>query len=84
MAKVQVENSFKNNSRIKDMLTGVLGVCISRKYEMEKTLRLMAAVMKVADFDGYPNICTRKQVSSEVKKIVLAELYNKRNGYLSR
>jgi 1-phosphofructokinase len=82
MAKVIFEKPIESDRRMKDMLTGVLGVCVSRKYEIEKSLRLMGAVLMAADFEGFPNICTRKEVSSRQKKITLIEVYNQRNGYL--
>lgn len=82
IAKVTFESMVAHDYRIKDMLTGVLGVCVSRKYEMEKTLRLMGAVIDVADFDSYPQICTRSAVMKRRKKVSLIEIYNQRNGYI--
>lgn len=82
MAKVELDKEVQNEKRMKDMLTGVLGVCVSRKYEMEKTLRLMGAVIKAADFNQFPLICTRKEVNDQTNKVTLIELYNSRNGYL--
>jgi 1-phosphofructokinase len=82
IAKVIFEKQDAKDIRMKDMLTGVLGVCVSRKYEMEKTLRLMGAVIDVADFSQYPQVCTRKEVMTQRSKISLIELYNQRNGYI--
>lgn len=82
IAKVDLQHSLPDDYRIKDMLTGVLGVCMSRKYEMEKTLRLMGAVIDVAEFDNYPQICTRNAVMKQRKKVTLVEIYNQRNGYI--
>jgi len=81
-AKVSFQKTLTNDKRMKDLLTGVLGVCVSRKYEMEKTLRLMGAVVKVTDFSLFPAVCTRKGVAEELNKVSLIELYNQRNGYL--
>ncbi len=82
IAKVVFQESLEDDKRMKDLLTGVLGVCVSRKYEMEKTLRLMGAVINVTDFKLFPAVCTRKHVAAELGKISLVELYNQRNGYL--
>lgn len=75
-----------NTSRIdfveyKDFIVGALAISVARKYEMEKIIRLMAAVKRAVVITNYPRVCLRKDIDDQVKKMKVTEVYNKASGY---
>lgn len=65
----------------KDIITGALSVAVSRKYELEKMLRLGAACLMATNIEQYPTILTRKNVDVWMKKLKVLEIYNQEHGY---
>lgn len=63
----------------KDLIAGVLTMGISRKYEMERMTKLIAAVKAASRVSFYPNICQRKDIDILYNKIKLEEIYNSHN-----
>lgn len=63
----------------KDLLVGAMAVAVSRKYEIEKMTKILAAVKGSVKVENYPNICHRKDVDNLYNKMKLVEIYNSRN-----
>lgn len=60
----------------KDLLSGALALCVSRKYEMEKTAKLLGAVKGAAKVSEYPKICQRKAIDELYNKMKLVNIYD--------
>lgn len=60
----------------KDLLAGALTMGISRKYEMEKITKLLAAVLVSSKASSYPKICHRKDIDIMYNKVKVKEIYN--------
>lgn len=60
----------------KDLLSGILAIAASRKYEMEKITKLAAAVMGASKASDFPKICQRKEVDELYKRIKLITVFD--------
>lgn len=60
----------------KDFLVGALAICISRKYEIEKMTKLLAAVRAAIKTEHFPKICLRKDVDDLYNKMKLVEIFS--------
>lgn len=60
----------------KDLIAGALALGVSRKYEMERIAKLLAAVKGAARVSEYPKICQRKIIDELYNKIKLINVYN--------
>jgi 1-phosphofructokinase len=72
ISKHEESEQYKN----KDFIVGALAVCTSRKYEMEKALRVIGATKQAVNLDNYPEICTRKEIDIIAHKMKFVEIYN--------
>lgn len=59
----------------KDLIAGALALCVSRKYEMEKITKLLAAVKGAARVSEYPKICQRKIIDDLYNKMKLVNIF---------
>jgi len=60
----------------KDIIAGALALGVSRKYEMEKITKLLAAVKGASRISEYPKICQRKLIDELYNKIKLIDIYS--------
>lgn len=75
-----VKNLEENS---KDLLVGALAVAVSRKYEIEKLTKLLAAVKGATQSEQYPKLCQRKDIDDMYHKMKLIELYNNHNSTIN-
>lgn len=75
-----VKNLEESN---KDLLVGALAVAVSRKYEIEKITKLLAAVKCSTQSEQYPKLCQRKDIDNMYHKMKLVELYNSHNNTIN-
>lgn len=66
----------------KDLLVGTLAIAISRKYEIEKMTKLLAAMKGAMRWESYPKICSRKDIDDLYHKMKLEEIFNSHNDHL--
>lgn len=66
----------------KELLVGALAIAVSRKYEIEKMTKLLAAIKSAMRWENYPKICTRKEVDDLYNKMKLVEIYNSHSKHL--
>lgn len=60
----------------KDFIAGALAMGVSRKYEMEKITKLLAAVKGSSKTSEYPKICQRKTIDELYNKMKIVEIFN--------
>lgn len=59
----------------KEAIAGALAIGVKRRYEFEKTLKLMTSVSYAISEEHYPVICSRKQIDTLTKKVKLMDYY---------
>ncbi len=66
----------------KDLLVGALAISLSRKYEIEKITKLLAAIKGAMKWEEYPKVCARKDVDNLYHKMKLVEIYNSNSDHV--
>ncbi len=60
----------------KSAIAGALAIGIKRKYEFEKTMKLVAGVAMAFELADFPNLTSRKRVDEEKSAVRLLEVYS--------
>ncbi len=76
-AKNTAKNESKNKSKIDiNALCGALAISIKRKYEFEKTAKLLMQVAASFDADKFPTVITRSGIDKAKSRVRLVEIYS--------
>lgn len=66
-------------SWMKEAMAGGIAMGIKRKYGFERMVKMATAIGVAIHSEDYPDICTRKEIDSRMKKSRIFEYYSKGN-----
>ncbi len=72
IVRITCENSKKID---RNAVAGAISICIKRKYEFEKTMKVAGAIAEKFDSNDFPDFVSRSDIDKYKSKVRLEELY---------
>lgn len=79
---VTYQQADRNEMLVDSAIMGAVAIGAKRNYTFEKVLKLAGAIAQKINMDRFPRVIHRHDIDTNLNKVKVQEIYNRRQGYM--